>query len=121
MNSIPDNQVVSIHKKDTGVQRYFGAQPGGGLINVYHFEPDAFGILGARSVEHLLDTLKKHRKQSFNQVKTMLIAYKLVKGKRERILSISMGVDSLGNELLIVVTVDGGQNEEIYNSSVDTP
>jgi len=93
--------------KGSFMERLFGIQPGGGVLNVYHIESDAFGVIGNAAITEVLGTLKKSRRRSFNAAKDLLKAYKLIKSD-ERLLSVSIGCDSLGNDLLIIVTLMPG-------------
>lgn len=89
-------------KRTPDMQRYFGTEPGGGILTVHLLQADAFGVIGRASIVEVLGTLKKARRRSFKAAEGMMKAFKLL-SKDERLLSVSFGSDSLGNEQIVVV------------------
>lgn len=95
-----NNQVVSMRRWGT-------LQPGGGMLNVYEFDPADFGVIGGAVITGLRDTTKKVRRTAVADVLRLVRTLKLVTGKEE-VVSVSVGADSLGNMALVIVTKIGG-------------
>lgn len=93
------------------MNRNFGIVPGGGILFVYKFAPDDFGVIGATAMKNIAQApLKLHRKQSFKSVEAMMRTFKLIKPDEE-VQSVSIGCDRLGAEQLVVVTMAKGGPE----------
>jgi len=93
--------------KDEIMQRHFGIQPGGGLINIYHFDSDSFGVVGERAVQRIIATTRRERRAAYSEVGKMLRAFKLI-DRDEKVLSLSLGTDPKGNAILVVTGIIGG-------------
>jgi hypothetical protein len=86
------------------MKRLFGYQPGGGILNVYQFDPQEFGSIGNNWIVDILDQMRATRRKSFKVIKSLLDAYKIM-GKDEEVQHIALGTNKLGHRVLVVVTV----------------
>lgn len=86
------------------------AMPGGGFLRYFEMQIDVFGVLANKQITDLRADTKKERRAAARAIERIMRTHNMLT-KYDRILSVSVGVDLLGNACLIVVVWQGSEEQ----------